>query len=321
MHFVVDSQQAGTRLDRFLCDVRPDLSRSHARALVDNGLVVVGGEVGHAAQRLARGDEVTVEWRSISSLLGLPEPDPSVLNVVYEDEDIIVLDKQAGLVVHPGGLYRDGTVAQLAQRRFGELSTRGGADRPGVVHRLDKESSGILLLAKTDEAHAELQRQFKARETEKDYFAIVHGTPRFHSDWIEDRIDRDPKHMDRMRVVRSGGRDAATYWEVLERFQGFTTLRCRPKTGRTHQIRVHLAAHGMPIVADARYPHRQRNALVQPQGAPVLERHALHAKGLVFTHPTRGERMSFVAEVPEDLRNFVDWLRTHLASSEGGRGA
>ncbi|MCB9919799.1 MAG: RluA family pseudouridine synthase [Planctomycetes bacterium] len=318
MSYVVENQHEGSRLDRFVSEVE-GLSRSHARQLIDAGFVHIDGMPGAASARLVAGSRVDVELRSRAALRGEDEPDPSSLSVLYEDQALVVLDKAAGLVVHPGGLYQDGTVAQLAVRRFGTLSSRGGIDRAGIVHRLDRETSGVIVLARTDAAHEELQRQFKARETAKEYFAIVHGRPRFASDWIDAPIDRDPHAKERMCIVRSGGREASTFWKVLERFDGIATLRCEPKTGRTHQIRVHLASRGLPIVADAVYPVRGRNSLRLPEGAPVLERHALHAAALTLTHPVSRERMTFTAPLPNDLEAFVQWLKQHRPLSETTR--
>ncbi|MCA8969455.1 MAG: RluA family pseudouridine synthase [Planctomycetes bacterium] len=316
--YVVEDSHAGKRLDRFVSDVE-GLSRSHARQLIDAGLVHVDGLPGAASARLAVGSRVDVELRSRAALRGEEEPDPSILRILHEDPELIVIDKAAGLVVHPGGLHQDGTVSQLALQRFGRLSVRGGVDRAGIVHRLDRETSGVMVLARTDTAHEELQRQFKARETAKEYFAIVYGSPRFASDWIDAPIDRDAHAKERMCIVRSGGREASTYWEVLERYDGFATLRCEPKTGRTHQIRVHLASRGLPIVADAMYPVRGRNSLRLPEGAPVLDRHALHAAALTLTHPVSRERMTFTAPVPHDLEAFVQWLSQHRPVSETTR--
>lgn len=309
----IDAGSAGERLDRFVCALSSDVSRGHARTLIERGHVRVDGARVRASHRLEAGQSVAISWLTQSELRGWSDPTPDDLDVLFEDEAIVVLDKSAGHVVHPGGLHKTGTVAQLAESRFGPLSRLGGADRPGIVHRLDKETSGVLLLAKTDAAFTELQRQFRERETEKAYVAIVHGTPRFHSEWIEDAIDRDPKHKERMWIVREGGRESSTYFEVRERFDGFALIDCFPKTGRTHQIRIHMASRRLPVVCDALYPLRQRNALVVPESAPVLARHALHAKSLKIRHPLSGDSMAFEAPLPPDLEDFIEWLRIERA--------
>lgn len=310
---------AEERVDRFLC-IMEDTTRQHAQALVDAGCVRVGGRLVKASYRLTTGEEVTLDWKSRGALSGQDRCDADSLLVLHEDDAIVVLDKRAGDVVHPGGSYHAGTVAQLAERRFGPLATSGGAERPGIVHRLDRETSGVLALAKTDDALVDLQRQFRERETEKEYLAIVHGTPRFASEWIHAAMDRDLKHPERMRAVREGGKEASTYYEVAERFGDFAALRCYPKSGRTHQIRVHMALVRLPIVGDALYPLRQRNALRVPDAAPTLERHALHARALTIMHPLTRERMRFEAPVPADLTSFLEWLRS-TQSSGRGRGA
>ena len=211
-------------------------------------------------------------------------------------------------MTHPSATVRGGTVSEMATERWGELATAQGDDRPGIVHRLDAETSGVLVLARTEAAGEELVRQFREREVSKRYLAIVHGDPRFDSDWIEREIARSDHGSDRMAVVADGeGREAITYYETLERFGDFALLACEPKTGRTHQIRVHLSSIGHTVVSDRLY--RARRKLELPRDAPAMPRHALHAQRLGFRHPTTGEELAFEAPLPADMQALLDWLR------------
>jgi len=233
------------------------------------------------------------------------------LVVLHEDEELLVVDKPAGSATHTGGSELWGAVSQAAAAHCAGLP--GAADRAGIVHRLDKDTSGVLVLAKTEAALAELQRQFREREVEKEYRAIVFGSPRFFSDWIEKPIQRDPRHPERMRIARGEdcGRAARTYWETVERFDGSAQLLCRPTTGRTHQIRVHLSSVGMPIVGDLVYRPRNVQGTCLPPGAPRVLRQCLHARRLACTHPASGERVVFEAPFPADIGELLEWLRGH----------
>jgi len=237
------------------------------------------------------------------------------LEVVYEDEALVVIDKQAGLLSHPASGFEATTVAGLAEQRFGPLPCLSGEDRPGIVHRLDRLTSGVMALARTEQAGQELQRQFAAREVKKTYLALVHGVPRFESDWIEARTAPDPRHPARQRALpvdAEDGREARTLYQVVERFHGHTCVECRPETGRTHQIRIHMQHAGFPIVGDRLYRPGGALKVPLPAEAPVPGRQALHAAKLELAHPLSGEWMSFEAAPPRDFVTLRAWLRREM---------
>ncbi len=305
----------GARLDRVLARLLPETSRTRAQEWIkDGGVRVDGARVRRPAHPVAAGAEVELEDVARSRVrAGAPEG--ADFRVVHEDEWLIVVDKPAGMVVHPSTVVRGGTVSELAEERFGPLPAPQGEDRPGVVHRLDSETSGLLVLARTEEVGAELVRQFHDREVEKLYLALVHGDPRFDADWIEAPIGRSERHPERMSVLPEGeGREASTFYEVRERFGVAALVACRPRTGRTHQIRVHLASIEHPVVGDKLYRGKRGAKHTLPEGAPPMRRHALHAFRLGFHHPHRGEPVAFEAPLHEDMEALVRWLRDRPAS-------
>lgn len=300
--------EVGWRLDRFVAGQLPDRSRSWAKDLVIRGYVEVAGRREAPQFRLDAGDLVTITVVPRRELAGEHTPAPE-LRVLFEDEAILVIDKAAGHVVHPGGNARDTTVADAAAAHCGhDLPDPSGAGRGGIVHRLDKDTSGVMVLAKTEAALRALQAEFKERRVEKEYRAIVFGEPRFLSDWIDTRIARDPRHPERMKTVREDGRDALSYYETLRVFDGHAELMCRPKTGRTHQIRVHLSSIGLPLVGDVLYRPRAQQGLALPAGAPDPGRHCLHARRLAFAHPSSSTEVAFEAELPGDMVDLLAWL-------------
>jgi 23S rRNA pseudouridine1911/1915/1917 synthase len=242
-----------------------------------------------------------------------PQPEDIPLRIVHEDAALLVLDKPAGLVVHPGAGTSSGTLVNALLARVRDLSGVGGVLRPGIVHRLDRGTSGLLLVAKSDEAHRALARQFANRTVEKEYLAVVLGVPARSSGEIDAPIGRDPVHRRRMSVRAPRGRAARTSWSVEERFDGAALLRVRIHTGRTHQIRVHLASIGHPVAGDPLYggtrtpPSRGAAAL---EALSSLARPALHAARLAFTHPSSGARLVFEAPLPADLAGLLDSLRS-----------
>ena len=285
-------------------------SRSRVQERIKDGGVSVDGEVVRRPSHvLAAGGRV--ELAAVPRSRERPGSQPgAAFRVVHEDATLVVLDKPAGMVVHPSSVVVGGTLAELAAERYGELPALQGEDRPGVVHRLDAETSGLLVLARTREAGEELLRQFREREVEKLYLALVHGDPRFESDWIEAPIGRSARRSDRMSVVAEGeGREARTFYEVRERFGAAALLACRPVTGRTHQIRVHLTSIGHSIVGDRLY-RPKGGAPALPPGIPGLARHALHAVELRLTHPATGERLGFEAPLPVELASVLEALRS-----------
>ncbi len=306
----------GLRLDQFLARQPEVGSRSRAKELLDRGVVAVRGEKVRPSLELV--DDMVVEFDpsglpSLDKLQGGGETPPPVLQAIYVDDAIVVIDKPAGLVSHPpeGKSFRGHSVASAAQAQFGAMPSLAGDDRPGVVHRLDRETSGVMLLARTEAAFHSLRDQWQQREVEKEYRCISFGVARFDTDWIEREIATDLRHPERMTVVDQGGREASTYYEVVQRFAGFTHFRCMPKTGRTHQIRVHMTSIGHSLVGDRVYKSRRAQQERWPENAPPMERQALHAHRLRIDHPTTGKAMEFVAPMPQDMQAALDWLAKH----------
>jgi 23S rRNA pseudouridine1911/1915/1917 synthase len=311
----VADTQAGRRLDLFLA-AQPEIgSRPRAKELVDAGRVTVGGRPAKAGQVLISGQQVRF---SLPPPPPPPAPPPDfALRVLFEDPHLLVIDKQPGLAAHPPAGAREPvvSVASLAVARCGPLPAVAGADRPGIVHRLDKETSGVMVLAKDEESFHFVKAQFKARTVRKEYLALAWGEARFDSDHIERNLAVHPRYGDRMTVVDDGGREASTYYEVVERFAGLTLFRCLPKTGRTHQIRVHLASIGHSLVGDRMYRSRRIGDASLPQGAPDPGRHCLHAARIELRHPRTHEPVVFAAPLPADFAALLAWLRENRAFS------
>lgn len=313
--FVVGPADAGLRLDRFLQVQAPDLSRTRLQALIAAGRVQVTGGAPKASHRLRAGTCVAVE---------VPPPEPTTLtaeaiplDVVYEDGDLLVVNKPTGLVVHPGAGHRTGTLVHALLAHCGPaLSGVGGVRRPGIVHRLDRGTSGLLVVAKTDAAHLALARQLKARTVERRYLALVHGRLPHAAGVVETAIGRDPRDRLRMAVRPAGaGRPALTRYRVLERFMRpapLTLLEATLGTGRTHQIRVHLAHLGAPVVGDRTYRRRGPAPSDVEFAAHVagLGGQALHAAVLGFLHPTIGAPHRYEAPPPPAFATLLAWLRT-----------
>jgi len=267
--------------------------------------VLVDGQVVGKASKVARGMtlELTPPASEASSLVAENLP----LSIVYEDEDLLVLDKAAGMVVHPAPGHARGTLVNALLHHCQGLATIGGVERPGIVHRLDRGTSGVMVVAKNDGAHTGLAEQFHDHTVERVYRAVVRATPGQSRGRIERRIGRHREDRKRMSVRTNAGREAVTNWQVEERYpaRGAALLEVRPETGRTHQIRVHLSASGLPIWGDPVYG----KARAVTAKAPVLTRPALHAAVLGFRHPTRGEFLRFETRLPPDLETLVAWLR------------
>ena len=293
---VVGPEAAGQRLDVWLARRLPSLSRARLQALIAEGHVLLDGARTRASARLRPGQlaRVTIP----APVPAEPQPEDIELAVVHEDGHLIVVNKPAGLVVHPGAGTSGGTLVNALLGHVRDLSGVGGVLRPGIVHRLDKGTSGLLVVAKDDETHRALVRQFAGRTVEKEYLALVLGVPSRPSGEVDAPIGRDPVHRQKMSVRAPRGREARSSWRIEERFDGATLLRVRIHTGRTHQIRVHLASIGHPVAGDATYGGTRtpssrragaREALVS------LQRPALHAARLAFVHPGSGERLEFEA--------------------------
>jgi 23S rRNA pseudouridine1911/1915/1917 synthase len=304
---------ARCRLDVFLAAQPEVQGRSMARRLIDAGVVRVDDRPRKAGASLSPGQQVC--FRLPPELTESPaatEPLPK-LEVLYVDPFLVVVDKAAGVPSHaPKVGPRVPSVAEAALAQFGPMSLAGGPDRPGIVHRLDKDTSGVMVLARTDEACHFLKAQFKARTVAKEYRAIVWGEARFDSDYIERPIAPHPRQGDRMTVVAEGGKPACTFYEVVQRFRGFTHLRCKPQSGRTHQIRVHLTSIGHSLVGDRVYRAR-RVPDTLPDGAPDPGRQCLHARSLRFRHPLTHEELEFQAPLPADMQRLLDWLAAERA--------
>jgi 23S rRNA pseudouridine1911/1915/1917 synthase len=299
-------------LDRTLERALPEVTRSRIKRWVELGLVSVEGERVKAGYRLREGDAVSVEIPPEPAITPAPEAVP--LTVVHEDDALLVVDKPAGMVVHPGAGRPGGTLVNALLGRGTPLSPLGAPVRPGIVHRLDKGTSGLVVVAKTAPVHLALARALAAREVSRRYWALIWGTPRADRGRIEAALARSRSDRRTMRVVRDGGRNAVTRWVVLWRGEGVGALALTLETGRTHQIRAHLAHDGHPVFGDPEYGGRGAarvagNARVRAREALVrLPRQALHAARLEFTHPVTGRRMSFTSSLPEDIEGAADAL-------------
>lgn len=294
--FVVEGET--DRLDRFLAAHLADLSRAQVQMLIRTGRVAVNGRPSKPAYRVEPGDRISVLLPPEEEPAIRPEPIP--LTVVYEDECLLAVDKPAGMVVHPAAGHTGGTLVNALLAYYPQLADVGGPGRAGVVHRLDKDTSGLLLVAKVPEAHAALQRQFKRRQVRKTYLALVEGEVQPREGVIEVPVGRDQRQRKQMAAMRSG-RPAVTQYRAVEYFRGYTLLEVRPHTGRTHQIRVHLAWLGYPVVGDRVYGRRRQ---------PLLgDRHFLHALELHFTHPVTREALTLTAPLPAELTGVLERLR------------
>lgn len=312
--FRVPPDLDGARLDHALVALMPGLSRSRLQAWIARGGVKVdGAPVLRSGARLAVGARLDVEPRE-ESRSREPRATPQRLCVLHADEHVVVIDKPASVLCHPTPRSIGPTIADLATAEFGPMPSPQGSGRPGIVHRLDGGTSGVMVLCRTDVAFAGLLAQFRSRSVEKVYLAIVHNEPRFDSDWIEAEIARNPRAPQQRIVVPDGtGRPSSTFYSVRERLRGFALLECRPKTGRTHQIRVHLTHIGLPIVGDRSYKHHGPLRVPLAKSAPAIARQALHAWKLSFDHPVDSKRMSFEAQLPEDMSTLWNWLRREQA--------
>jgi len=298
-------EDRGVRLDVFLTRHLAELTRSQIQTLIRNGSVLVENRAEKSGYRV-RGDE-TVEVTQPPPQPSRLEPQDIPIKVVYEDEDLAVVEKPAGLSVHPGAGTGPTTLVNALLFRFGSLSGTVGATRPGIVHRLDKWTSGLLIVAKNDAAHARLSRSFQDREVSKTYIALVHGKPAKTSGDIDLTIARHPRVRTRMSAKPSGGRPARSSYRVLEVLPGFSLLEVKIHTGRTHQIRVHLSAIGHPVAGDDVYGQRRYAEFARNN--PGFQRYFLHAAELQFRHPRTGQALSFTSPLPPELLGHLERLR------------
>jgi 23S rRNA pseudouridine1911/1915/1917 synthase len=305
--FEVSEEEAGARLDAFLAARIEGVSRTTLKGAIEEGDVLVGGHASKPSYKLHAGERVEVELPEPPATEVEPEDIP--LDVVYEDEEVVVVNKPAGLVVHPAAGVRNGTLANALAFRF-QNAEFGTSIRPGIVHRLDRDTSGLIVVAKTARAHESLSDQFRARTVFKSYAALVHGVTKEEKGKIEQPVARDPRHRTRMGVVR-GGRAALTLWRVRRRFERFTLLDVEIKTGRTHQIRVHLAWMKHPVVGDETYGMGRDKTIADARlrsAIASMGRQFLHAARLGFHHPRTGEWMSFDSQPPPELARLLEEL-------------
>ncbi len=305
MEFIVTSEDAGQRLDRFLVSQLPALSRSRIQTLMDEGRVQVDAVARKASHRVESGEVVAVDVPD--ELPPGVESEPIPLDVLYEDEDVAVINKPAGMIVHPGAGVTSGTMVAALLHRFGGvtgLSTVGGPLRPGIAHRLDKETSGVIVVARTDAAHRKLVEDFRDRLVEKIYIALLHGKIKGDAGSVEFPVARDLRRRSRMTARRREGREARTDWRARLRFDAFTIIEADLRTGRTHQIRVHFSALGCPVVGDTLYgaPRQERAG---SELLPPLDRNFLHAARVSFGHPRTGQRIEARAPLPPELVNYL----------------
>jgi len=317
--FKVGQPSAGTRLDVYLASVCSDLSRSRIQKLIEERRVRVAGSPARRSRAVRAGDAVEIE---------VPEPRPVAINaenipldVLYEDEHLLAIDKPAGLVVHPSPGHDAGTLVNALLHHVKDLAGVGGELRPGIVHRLDRDTSGVLLVAKSDLAHVSLSRQMKKRAMRKEYMALVAGVPKVRKGEVAFAIGRDPRDRKKMRAFRrleslpAGAREARTLYEIEREWfaLGLTLLRCRLVTGRTHQIRVHLAAAGLPVVGDPVYGRPRYDRLSDAALKKTLQefpRQALHAERIAFRHPATNEPIDIVAPLPADMTELIESVET-----------
>lgn len=316
LSFLISPNQGRERLDKFLTQQIANLSRARIQELIANGNVTIDGKSVKASHLISPGEKIDIV------VLRRPAPEMVAedipLRFVYEDEHLAVIDKPAGMVVHPAFANYTGTLANALLFHFDKLSTGGGSDRPGIVHRLDKDTSGLLVVAKNDQTHTALAEQFREKTAEREYYAVVWGRPRLRSGRVETFLRRSEKDRTRIVVDKQEGRWAVTNYETLEVFPFTSLLRLRLETGRTHQIRVHLSHLEHPVFGDATYGGRSRPAASlankeQREFAAtlleVMKRQALHARVLGFVHPQTDERMYFESPLPEDFQKLLDSLR------------
>ena len=307
LNFTVAANDAGKRLDAFLAENIEDWSRARLQKLINEGDVLINQKDAKSSYKLRGGEEIEVEL--IAPIVESVEAENIPLEVIYEDEYLIVINKQAGLIVHAGTGVRNGTLVNALMYHFQNLSQLGGKSRAGIVHRLDKNTSGLIVVAKDEATHENLAQQFHDREVYKSYIALVHGSIRRESGRVEEKIGRDKWNRMKMTINNSNGRHALSLWNVRRRFEKFTLLDVEIKTGRTHQIRVHLAFLNHPVVGDETYNEGRDNTISDVkirQAIQNLNRFFLHAEKLSFTHPKTQKKLEFYAPLPKELKNLLE---------------
>ena len=303
LRFEVGDEDYPARVDKYLSSILPDLSRNHLQRLVQAGHVLINGRHVKAHRKVTAGDIIELHLPQPVCLAVEPQDIP--LDILYEDAHVLVINKQAGIVVHPAPGHLDSTLVNALLFHTKDLSSINGVLRPGIVHRLDKDTSGCLLVAKNDRSHRSLAMQFEERSIQKEYTALVIGRMTQESGLIDMRIGRHPTARKRM-AIRPQGREAQTHYERVEEMGGCTLLSLKPTTGRTHQLRVHLAAMGFPILGDAQYGLRRHQDRLPRIHVPRL---MLHAHAIAFHHPITQEALHFVSPIPDDMQEVLSALR------------
>ena len=308
--FAVPEELEGVRLDRCISELHQEWTRSRARKLIDDGHVLINHVSGKPSTTVHTGDVIVVEEPPLRPLDVEAEEIP--LDVLHEDGDLLLINKPAGLVIHPAAGNPSGTLVNALLHHCHDLSGIGGVERPGIVHRLDKETTGIMVIAKSDRAHLALSIAFRQHTVHKTYLAVCYGNPGEADGVVDAPIDRHPRHRKEMAVVKEGRR-ARTLYHVEQEYLGASLVSCRPVTGRTHQIRVHMAHTGHAIVGDPLYAGRQWRNLEDPVAQAACRsfgRQALHARRLAFEHPVTKEDVEFEAPLPADLEELIETLRS-----------
>jgi 23S rRNA pseudouridine1911/1915/1917 synthase len=309
--YIVEKGEQGLRLDVFLAHRDPSLSRSRVQRLIAQDAVRAGGRPGRSSHKVREGEMIDCEIAPANEYDVEPEDIP--LSVIYEDASLLVVDKPAGMVVHPAAGNHQGTLVNAILFHCRDLSGIGGVLRPGIVHRLDKDTSGLLVAAKSDRAHQALAEQFKLRQVKKTYLALAYGDVKEDQGLIDLPVGRHPQDRKKMSTQSRRGREAATCWQVQERYGAATLLEVDIETGRTHQIRVHLHAIGHPVVGDSVYGDARRaNTVKEPAlrtALKTMKRQALHAAHLSFSHPLTGEPLAFSSSPPADMAQLCNALR------------
>jgi len=299
--FIIEEKDQGTRIDKYLAEVFVDKSRSFIQGLIEKESVKVNGKISKSNYKLKAFDKIEVEFKEPEILKVDAEDIP--IDILYEDKDVIVVNKAQGMVVHPAPGNYNGTLVNALLFHCKDLSSINGVIRPGIVHRIDKDTSGILVIAKNDEAHNKLSEQLKDHSMKREYCALVEGRLKNEKGTIDKPLARNKR--DRLKIgVVEGGKRAVTHYEVIERYNGYTLIKCMLETGRTHQIRVHMASIGFPLIGDPLYGFKKQRFKLNGQ--------MLHAKTLGFIHPTKNTYVEFTTELPEYFKAIIDKLRNEL---------
>ena len=304
---VFTAEEKGQRLDVFVVERFPELSRSHVQKLIEQGNVLVDGSVRKANYKLRGAEAVQVTVPQAEPISVEPEDIP--LDILYEDKDIIVVNKARGMVVHPASGVYSGTLVNALLYHCRDLSGINGEIRPGIVHRLDKDTSGVMVCAKNDTAHLDLAEQIRTKTAHRTYWAIVHGNIKEEAGIIKGDIGRHPTDRKKMAIVRENGKPAVTHFKVLERFGEYTLVECKLETGRTHQIRVHMTSIGHPLINDPKYGPKKSSPF-------AINGQALHSLQLTLTHPVTKEEMTFTAPLPTDMEKILTGLRNKRSKSQ-----